>query len=56
MKTIKLTAKEIRALKEQLDANACSSGCAFEEMQRSRKNCDECEFPQLIESIIKKIS
>lgn len=56
MKTIKLTAKEIRALKEQLWANACSSGCAFSEMQRSRKDCDECDFPKLIRSIEEKIS
>ena len=50
MKTIKLTKKEIRALLEQLDANACSSGCAFSEMQRSKKDYDECEFPRLISS------
>ena len=55
MKTIKLTKKEIRALLEQLDANACSSGCAFSEMQRSKKDCDECEFPRLISSIREKI-
>ena len=56
MKTIKLSAKEIRALNEQLYANACSSCCAFKEMQNSRKDCDECEFPALIESIRNKIN
>lgn len=56
MKTITLTAKEIRALKEQLTANACSSCCAFPEMQKSRKDCDECEFPVLIASIEEKIN
>ena len=55
MKTIKLTAKEIRALEQQLHANPCSSGCAFPEMQNSRKDCDECEFPKLISSIREKI-
>lgn len=56
MKIIKLTKKEIRALNEQLTANACSSGCAFKEMQRSRKDCDECDFPKLINSIENKLS
>lgn len=55
MKTIKLTSKEIRALKEQLNANACSSGCAFEEMQNSKKSCDECDFRASILSIIEKL-
>lgn len=56
MKTIKLSKKEIRALREQLSVNACSSGCAFEEMQMSKKDCDECEFPELIRSIEEKIA
>lgn len=56
MQTIKLTNKEIRALTEQLYANACSSGCAFEEMEDSKKDCDECEFPKLLRSIEDKIT
>lgn len=51
MKTIKLTNKEVRALKYQIEANACRSCCAFEEMQNSKKDCDECEFPNLIYGI-----
>ena len=56
MKTIKITKKEIRAINEQFSANACRSCCAFEEMQTSKKDCDECEFPKLIASILEKIN
>lgn len=55
MKTLQLTSKELRALKEILFANPCNSGCAYEEMQNSKKDCDNCEFTKSIHSILDKI-
>lgn len=55
MKTITLTAKEIRALEAQLFINPCSSGCVYEEMQNSKKDCDKCPFTKAIESICEKL-
>lgn len=57
MKTIKLTNKELRALSSALYGShkCCASGCVYPEMQRSRKDCDECEFTLSIHSIIAKI-
>lgn len=56
MKNIKLTAKELKALKELIwNSNPCSSGCVYPKMQNSRKDCDECEFIISIESIKDKI-
>lgn len=37
MKTVKLTASEIRSIELFLSANPCMSGCAYPEMQRSKK-------------------
>lgn len=56
MKIIKLTKEEIKALNKQLYANACRSGCAFEEMQTSKKSCKECDFTKHISSIFEKIN
>lgn len=57
MKNIKLTSKELIALREVLfNHNACNSGCVYEEMEHSKKGCDECEFVSSIESILNKIS
>lgn len=55
MKTITLTAKEIKALTCQLFANSCSSGCVYEKMQNSKKNCDDCEFTKDIHSVRNKL-
>jgi len=55
MKTITLTANEIKALKAQLFANPCSSGCVYEEMQNSKKDCNECKFTKDIESFCEKL-
>lgn len=55
MKTITLTAKEIRALKAQLFANPCSSGCVYEEMENSKKDCSECKFTKDVESVCEKL-
>ena len=55
MKTIKLTASEIRTLKCFLYSNPCSSGCAYQEMQRSKKDCEECKLTKDMHSIIDKL-
>ena len=57
MKTLKITAKEERALRELLNNSfkCCNSGCVYSEMQNSRKNCEECNFTLSINSILDKI-
>lgn len=56
MKEIKLSKNEIRALKELLETNACESGCVYNEMVKSRKDCDECNFTKAVQSIMNKIN
>ena len=55
MKTIKLTTGEIRSLKCFLYSNPCSSGCAYPEMQKSKKDCEECKLTNDIYSIMAKL-
>lgn len=55
MKTVKLTASEIRTLECFLRDNPCSSGCAYPEMQNSRKDCDECKLTKDKYSIMEKL-
>ena len=55
IQTLKLTAKELRALESILWVNPCESGCAYPEMQTSRKGCTQCELPKSISSIISKL-
>ena len=55
MKTIKLTASEIRTLECFLWSNPCSSGCAYPEMQKSKKSCDECKLTKDLYSILEKL-
>lgn len=52
---VRFTKEELRALQEILLANPCNSGCVYEEMEKSKKNCNECEFTKSINSIINKI-
>ena len=56
MKNIKLTASEIRSIFYYLESNPCESGCAYPEMNNSRKNCDECKLTKDKESIMKKLN
>ena len=57
MVTLTLSDKEARALKELLvySNSACSSGCAFPEMQKSRKGCEKCDYPKAIANIEEKL-
>lgn len=55
MKTVKLTANEIRAIEAGLWSNPCRSGCAYPEMQNSRKSCDECKLTEARDSIMEKL-
>lgn len=57
MKTIQLSEKEVRALTALLMdwRAACSSGCAFPEMQKSKKGCERCDYPKAITAIEEKL-
>ena len=55
IKTIKLTAKELRALEAILWVNPCESGCAYSEMEKSKRDCINCELPKSISSIMNKL-
>ena len=55
MKTIKLTASEIRTLERFLWANPCLNCCAYPKMQNSKKSCDECKLTKDKYSIIEKL-
>lgn len=57
MVKLELSDKEARALKELLtySNSACSSGCAFSEMQKSRKGCDKCDYPKAIANVAEKL-
>lgn len=56
MKTVKLTASEIRSIELFLSANPCMSGCAYPEMQKSKKDCDECKLTKDMHSILEKLN
>lgn len=55
MKTVKLTASEIRSLFYYLESNPCESGCAYPEMNNSRKSCEECKLQKDRNSILEKL-
>ncbi|MCC0642224.1 MULTISPECIES: hypothetical protein [unclassified Clostridioides] len=55
MKTIKLTQKEIRAIDAYLSSNPCRSGCAYDEMQNSKKDCNKCKLEDAKISILEKL-
>ena len=55
MKTITLTDNEERELKYLLLTNPCESGCAYTEMEKSEKDCDECKLTEGIDSLTHKI-
>ena len=55
MKTITFTANEIRALRILIHTNPCSSSCAYVEMVKSKKDCDECKLNDAIWSIDGKL-
>jgi DNA-binding response OmpR family regulator len=55
--SLTLTDIELRALEVLLSnsINCCSSGCAFEEMQDNKIDCNECIFTKTINSLEDKI-
>lgn len=55
MKTVKLTASEIRTLDRFLFSNPCISGCCCVEMQNSRKDCNECSLTKDRDNILEKL-
>lgn len=57
MTTLKLTDNEVRALSGLLvyATEACSSGCVFPEMQKSKKGCEKCNYLLAIASIEAKL-
>jgi hypothetical protein len=54
MKTITFTQKEINILSTYLWSDPCSHGCAVEKIKKG-KNCDECEFTIISQTIMKKL-
>ena len=55
MKTVKLTASEINSMFYFLHTNPCEAGCAYPEMNNSRKDCDECKLHKDRDSILEKL-
>ena len=55
MKTVTFTANEIRALQLFLWCNPCKGGCAYEEMQSSKRDCDNCKLNEAIHSLTEKL-
>lgn len=55
MKTVKLTASEIRSLEHFLWSNPCSCGCVYPEMKNSRKSCGECKLNIDKNNILEKV-
>ena len=58
MKTITLTAEEIRWLTHQLQANACRAGCVVHDETGHYPrgmNCYECRFSKAMESVEAKV-
>ena len=56
MMNILLNKNEERAFSELLwGISACSSGCYYEEMEKSKKDCDECPFTEAIWSLREKV-
>lgn len=54
--TLCISKNEERALSEILwSISACSNGCCYEEMEKSKKDCDECLFTEAIWSLRKKV-
>ena len=50
---LKLSKKEFKYLQLALfNGKPCSSGCLIEKMEKSNKDCDECEFKNFINKII----
>lgn len=53
---ITLTKNEQRALQIiMFDAHPCSSGCAFEEMQKKDIDCLQCPYMEAYYSLISKL-
>ncbi len=55
MKIIKLTQNEIRAIDAYMSSNPCRSGCVYDGMQNSKKNCDRCKLESARMSILEKL-
>lgn len=58
MKTVKLTAEEIRWLEYQMWANACAAACVVNEETGHRPrnmDCDNCRFTRAMRSIERKV-
>ena len=57
MKNISLTKSEVTSLSLILwiSEKACSSGCIYADMGKSKLDCKECRYTKDMESIIDKI-
>ena len=53
---ITITKDEKRALVDYLSmANICRSGCAYPEMEKSNKDCDDCLLTKSTQSLLEKL-
>lgn len=53
---ISITKNEKKALIEHLtNGNPCRHGCTYKEMEKSKKDCDECPLITARNSLIEKL-
>ena len=45
-KTVELTETDLKVLNIYLWENPCSCGCAYEEIQKKKIDCDDCPFTE----------
>ena len=56
MKIIKLSAKEIAVIQEQLWTNACESKCMAEQFGlKQGKDCSSCEYTAIINNLKERL-
>lgn len=53
--TLELDKNQLRALSYLVDENPCNSGCCYNEMEKSKKDCDNCKFTKAQFELIQKI-
>lgn len=56
MKILELNQNEIRAIDAYMSSNPCRSGCVYDKMQNSRKDCEECDLESARISRLEKLN
>lgn len=52
---LELDKNQLRALSNLVWENPCNSGCCYNEMAKSNKNCNECNFQKAVHELIEKV-